>query len=98
MKLKKKLKSLSREDAKKWWKGNAKFVFALVSAFFVIVSFAVKDDYRDHVKSLADSIDRAEDTFVLTAQNQRIYNLLGTREGRSMCCSLQIRRRRQAGS
>jgi hypothetical protein len=76
MKLKKKLKSLSREDAKKWWKGNAKFVFALVSAFFVIVSFAVKDDYRDHVKSLADSIDRAEDTFVLTAQNQRIYNFI----------------------
>jgi hypothetical protein len=66
----------TRHAVKKWWKAKAKFLFALLGALVVIASFAIKDDRRDEVKSLADSIDRAEDTFILSGQNQRVYNLI----------------------
>ena len=70
------LKWPSRRHLRQLLKGNAKYIFAALSAVIVVASFAIKDDYRDHVKSLADTIERAEDIFILSAQTQHISNLI----------------------
>jgi hypothetical protein len=55
---------------------NAKFLFSLVGALLVVLTFAIKDDYRERVKSLGESIDAAESTFIIRYENERIYNLI----------------------
>jgi hypothetical protein len=61
---------------KAWRKHKAKFITAVFGAALVITSFAVKDDYREEIKSLGDSISAAESTFIIRSESERIYNLV----------------------
>jgi hypothetical protein len=47
-----------------------------LGAALVITSFAVKDDYREEIKSLGDSISAAESTLIIRSESERIYNLV----------------------
>jgi hypothetical protein len=60
-----------------WRKNKAKLLVAVFGAGLVIMSFAIKDDYREKVKARGDAIEAAENTFIMRAESERIYNLVG---------------------
>ncbi len=67
---------LAAQWAQTFGKRHAKFLMSFIAALVVVATFAVKDDYREHVRSLGDSIDSAENTFIIRSENERIYDLI----------------------
>lgn len=57
---------------------NKRHLWAVGGATIVFVTFLAKDAERDHLKDLVDSIDAAENAFILRSQNRATITALKT--------------------
>ena len=53
-------------------------LISVAGALILFVTFLAKDAKRDRLKELGDSIDSAENAFIIRAENKRMYEALQT--------------------
>ncbi len=61
-----------------FWRKHGRFLLRAFAALIVFVSFIVKDERRDDLKSLVDSIDAAENAFIMRTQNAALRDQMRT--------------------
>jgi hypothetical protein len=55
---------------------RAKLILSLAGVLFLLLTYVIRDVYREHLKELSDSISQAEQTFLILQGESRNYSEL----------------------